>query len=163
MALAQMGTSISGTADRAAQRVAPLKVYVVENHVDTREFLTFMLEELGHTVMVADTMSTALREAPACDCDVLISDIGLPDGDGWELLSRLNLRRPMYAIAMSGFGTTTDRARSKAAGFKHHLVKPMGLEQLEGILDEAAREVDKADRRQVRGARTLRESSSNPT
>ncbi len=162
MALAQMVTSIGRTANRVAPRVAPLKVLVVENHVDTREFLTFMLEELGHTVTVADTMSAALREAPGSDCNVLISDIGLPDGDGWELLSRLDLRRPVYAIAMSGFGTTADRARSKAAGFKHHLVKPMGLEQLESILVEAARELDEADPRQVRRARTLRGSSSNP-
>lgn len=118
---------------------------VVENHVDTREFLTFLLQELGHTVVVAETMSKALREAPAANCDVLISDIGLPDGDGWELLSRLHLERPMYAIAMSGFGMSSDSARSKAAGFRHHLVKPMGLEQLEHILDAAAVEIKRAN------------------
>lgn len=114
-----------------------LRVFVVENHADTREFLTFLLEDMGHTVIVADTMTRALRDAPAANCDVLISDIGLPDGDGWELLSRLNLERPMYAIAMSGFGMSSDRLRSKAAGFRHHLVKPMGLEQLETILGDA--------------------------
>ena len=118
-----------------------LRVFVVENHADTREFLTFMLEELGHRVTVADTMGKALREMPASNYDVLISDIGLPDGDGWELLSKLNLPRPIFAIAMSGFGMASDRARSKAAGFRHHLVKPMGLEQLETILVEAAREL----------------------
>jgi len=123
----------------------PLRVFVVENHADTREFLTFMLQELGHTVVVADTMSRALREMPAANCDVLISDIGLPDGDGWQLLTRLDLQRPIFAIAMSGFGMTSDRLRSKAAGFRHHLVKPMGLEQLETILDEAANEINGAD------------------
>ncbi len=138
MALAQMKSVYQPATTRAS---VALRILVVENHADTREFLKFMLEGLGYTVVVADTMVKALRIAPAADCDVLISDIGLHDGDGWELLSRLNLQRPMYAIAMSGFGTASDRARSRAAGFRHHLVKPMGLEQLEGILREAADEV----------------------
>jgi len=128
-----------------------LRIFVVENHADTREFLTYLLRDLGHTVLVADTMSRALRDVPAANCDVLISDIGLPDGDGWELLARLELPRPIYAIAMSGYGMTSDRIRSKAAGFRHHLVKPMGLEQLEAILGEAAKEIkgahsDRAER-----------------
>lgn len=133
-------TNATDTATAADAR-RPLRVFVVENHADTREFLTFMLEELGHQVTVADTMGKALREVPASNCDVLISDIGLPDGDGWELLSRLNLPHPVYAIAMSGFGMSADRTRSKAAGYRHHLVKPMGLEQLETILIEAADEL----------------------
>ena len=127
-----------------------MRVFVVENHVDTREFLTFMLEELGHTVLVADTMAKALRDVPAANCDVLISDIGLPDGDGWELLARLDLPRPIYAIAMSGFGMSSDRARSKAVGYRHHLVKPMELEQLESILSSAAEELHRSDPAEVR-------------
>ncbi len=103
-------------ANPAPRPASGLRVFVVENHADTREFLTFMLEELGHTVMVADTMSRALRDVPAANCDVLISDIGLPDGDGWQLLARLDLPKPLYAIAMSGFGMTSDRLRSKAVG-----------------------------------------------
>ena len=105
-----------------------------------------MLQELGHTVFVADTMSRALREVPAANCDVLISDIGLPDGDGWQLLARLDLPKPLYAIAMSGYGMTSDRMRSKAAGFRHHLVKPMDLEQIESILCDAAAELDESER-----------------
>ena len=138
-----------GTSSRT-RGVAPLRVFVVENHVDTREFLRFMLEELGHTVLVADTMAKALRDVPAANCDVLISDIGLPDGDGWELLCRLDLPRPIYAIAMSGFGMSSDRVRSKAAGYRHHLVKPMGLEQLESILSSAADELHRSDPAEVR-------------
>ncbi len=114
-----------------------------------------MLQELGHTVLVADTMSRALRDVPTANCDVLISDIGLPDGDGWQLLSRLDLPQPIYAIAMSGFGMTSDRSRSKAAGFRHHLVKPMGLEQLETILQDAAAELKGADDRGETSASAL--------
>jgi two-component system CheB/CheR fusion protein len=120
-------------------------VFVVENHADTRAFLRFLLEELGHKVFTADSMSEALRRLPAADCDVLISDIGLPDGDGWQLLQRLKLRRPIYSIAMSGFGMTSDQVRSKEVGFRHHLVKPMGPEQLEAILKEAADELRGSD------------------
>jgi CheY-like chemotaxis protein len=143
MVMSQKQATAAETLVRDAEENAPrsLRVFVVENHTDTREFLTFMLEELGHTVIVADTMGKALRDAPAAKPDVIISDIGLPDGDGWELLHKLALPRPAYAIAMSGFGMVSDRARSKAAGFRHHLVKPMGLEQLESILREAAQEL----------------------
>lgn len=133
----------NGSSGRAT---APLRILVVENHADTRELLTSLLEGLGYTVVVAGSMGNALRKAPRSHCDVLISDIGLPDGDGWELLGRLNLPRPMYAIAMSGYGMTSDRTRSKAAGYRHHLVKPMGIEQLEAILGEVAVELDKSRR-----------------
>lgn len=136
----------------AVRAVTPLRILVVENHADTRELLTSFLEGLGHTVVVAGSMSNALRQATRSNCDVLISDIGLPDGDGWELLGRLNLPRPMYAIAMSGYGMSSDRSRSKAAGFRHHLVKPMGIEQLEAILGEAAADL-KASRRGKADAR----------
>ncbi len=133
-----MSRNVSST----ARTEASLRVFVVENHPDTREYLTLLLEGLGHTVIVVDSMKKALREAPTANCHVLISDIGLPDGDGWELLSRLYLQPPMYAIAMSGYGMMSDYARSKAVGFRHHLVKPIGIEQLEGILDEAATELE---------------------
>jgi CheY-like chemotaxis protein len=84
----------------------------------------------------------ALDALPEADPEVLVSDIGLPDGDGWELLRRVNLPHGVYAIAMSGYGMASDRERSKAAGFRHHLVKPMDIEQLEPLLAEASRELD---------------------
>jgi two-component system CheB/CheR fusion protein len=146
-------------ANPAARSATGLRVFVVENHADTREFLTFMLQDLGHTVMVADSMSRALREVPAANCDVLISDIGLPDGDGWQLLARLDLPKPIYAIAMSGFGMTSDRLRSKAVGYRHHLVKPMGLEQLENILKDAAAELEEPDPAEPVGSAELRAAS----
>src|SRR4029450_10845937 len=119
---------------------ASLRVFVVENHEDTRALLCVMLESMGHTALSSTTMEEALRQLPDADCDVLISDIGLPDGDGWQLMQRLRLSRPIYAIAMSGFGMSVDRARSRAAGFRHHLVKPYGLEALPRILADPARE-----------------------
>lgn len=139
---------------RSTRAATPLRILVVENHADTRDVLVSLLEGLGHTVVVTESMRNALRAAPEAHCDVLISDIGLPDGDGWELLGQLKLPRPMYAIAMSGYGMTADRTRSKAAGFRHHLVKPTGIEQLEGILNEVAAEIVKSKRGHAKGVRS---------
>ena len=138
-----MLASLNKSSPRAA---TSLRILVVENHADTREILISLLEGLGHTVVVAESMHSALGVAPSAQCDVLISDIGLPDGDGWTLLGQLNLPRPMYAIAMSGYGMASDRTRSKAVGYRHHLVKPMGLEQLEGILQHVTEELGKPAR-----------------
>jgi CheY-like chemotaxis protein len=121
----------------------PLRIFVVENHADSRDTLTMLLTQYGHEVRSAATMAEALAALPDASPDVLISDIGLPDGDGWQLLQRLQLPKDVYAIAMSGYGMNADRERSNAAGYRHHLVKPMEIERLEDLLDEAARE--KAD------------------
>lgn len=121
----------------------PLRVFVVENHADSRLMLTMLLSSMGHQVTSAASMQEALRALPEADPEVLVSDIGLPDGDGWELLKCLHLPHEVYAIAMSGFGMASDRARSLEAGYRHHLVKPMDIEQLESLLAEASREIDK--------------------
>jgi len=125
----------------------PLRIFVVENHEDTRFLLTLLLEQLGHTVFSAATLHNALANIPDAHCDVLISDIGLPDGDGWALMSRLGAARPRYAIAMSGFGQTSDRQHSLNVGYRHHLLKPVEPNQIESLLDEAARELREQERR----------------
>ena len=125
----------------------PMRIFVVENHEDTRFLLCLLLEQLGHTVFSAATMGDALAEIPAAHCDVLISDIGLPDGDGWTLMTTLADGQPRYAIAMSGFGQTSDRQRSLGVGYRHHLLKPVEPNQLENLLDEAAHELRNDERR----------------
>ena len=120
---------------------ATLRIFIVENHDDTRFLLGLLLEQLGHSVQAAATMSDALDAAGSGEFDVLISDIGLPDGNGWELLTSLGDRAPPYAVAMSGFGMASDRQKSLAAGYRHHLLKPVEPDQLEKLLDEAAREI----------------------
>ena len=128
----------------------PLRIFVVENHEDTRFLLCLLLEQLGHTLFSAPSLAAALEAVPAARCDVLISDIGLPDGNGWELMARLGDDRPPYAIAMSGFGMSSDRQRSLGVGYRHHLLKPVEPNQLERLLDEAADETRDDQRR--RGA-----------
>ena len=118
--------------------VSPLRIFVVENHADSLKYLVLYLEMIGHTVLSATTMTEALAKLPGARCEVLISDMGLPDGDGWELLRTVQLPSPIYAIAMSGFGMNADRARSKAAGYRHHLLKPFVPTELDAALEEAA-------------------------
>jgi DNA-binding response OmpR family regulator len=114
-----------------------LRVFLVENHEDTLRYMQLFLEHLSYEVCIATDMATALREIPRADCDVLISDIGLPDGDGWQLMEKLGDHRPQFAIAMSGYGTGNDRLRSLAAGYDHHLVKPFTPDALLVLLREA--------------------------
>jgi CheY-like chemotaxis protein len=117
---------------------------VVENHNDTLAFYRLFLREGGHSVTEARTMHDALARLPEAPYDVLISDLGLPDGSGWELLDQLRERHqplPPFAIAVSGYGTSSDAAKSRAAGYRYHLVKPFEVEALDALLKEAQREL----------------------
>ena len=114
-----------------------LSVFLVENHEDTVRYMKLYLEQLGYQVSVAADMATALREILNSHCDVLISDIGLPDGDGWQLMEKLGNHRPRFAIAMSGYGTSNDQRKSHAAGYDHHLVKPFIPDALQALLSGA--------------------------
>jgi two-component system CheB/CheR fusion protein len=119
----------------------PLRIFVVENHPDTLKYLCLYLTQMGHVVFSARSKSESAASLPGSRCDVLISDIGLPDGNGWELLLQALPPKPFYAIAMSGFGMHADRERSLAAGYRHHLLKPFPPEDLDVLLQEAAQEL----------------------
>lgn len=112
------------------------RILLVEDHADTRHYLQLYLQMKGYVVDLAATVEEAReafeRERP----DVLLSDIGLPDGSGWDLLRELQARRPIYAIAMSGFGGGADRITSEAAGFHHHIRKPFDPLELDRALEQ---------------------------
>jgi len=141
-------SGLSGAFPSQPGTARPLRIFIVENHEDTRFLLALLLEQLGHTVFSAATLHEALERIADARCDILISDIGLPDGDGWTLMTSLGDARPRYAIAMSGFGQASDRQRSLGVGYRHHLLKPVEPNQLENLLDEAARELREQERRQ---------------
>ncbi len=69
---------------------------------------------------------------------MLISDLGLPDGSGIDLMQTLNSARPLFGIALTGFGMEDDIRKSHDAGFKHHLVKPIDLNKLDSLIQEGA-------------------------
>ena len=116
----------------------PLRIFVAENHPDTLLALRLYLEDMGHTVVSAGSVREALEKLPTSAVQVLISDIGLPDGTGWDLLERAHLSADVFPLAMSGFGMNADSERSRQAGFRHHLLKPFKTEELDKILEEAA-------------------------
>jgi DNA-binding response OmpR family regulator len=118
--------------------MALLRVFLVENHEDTVRYMQLFLEQQNYIVSVATDMATALREIPNSHCDVLISDIGLPDGDGWLLMEKLGEHRPPFSIAMSGYGTGNDQQKSRAVGYDRHLVKPFTPDALLALLRQAS-------------------------
>jgi CheY-like chemotaxis protein len=122
--------------------MSSLSVFLVENHEDTVRYMQLYLQQLGYEVAVAADMTNALQEIPKLQCDVLISDIGLPDGDGWQLMELLGHNRPRFAIAMSGYGTGNDQRRSRDVGYDHHLVKPFTPDALLALLRQAEKMKD---------------------
>jgi signal transduction histidine kinase/ActR/RegA family two-component response regulator len=115
-----------------------LDILLVEDHEDTAQTLRESLVAWGHRVRVADAVGPALREAAADPCEVLISDIGLPDGSGVDLIRQIQPPPTVGAIAMSGFGMEEDLTRSRDAGFTRHLTKPVDLALLEQAIADLA-------------------------
>jgi len=121
-----------------ADGVTPsLRVFVVEDHAETARGLAMYLRSIGHEVHVALDVRSARQLSTEIDYDILLCDIGLPDGNGWDLLEELTARRPIKAIAMSGYNTDSDRARSKVAGFAEHLPKPLTPDELDEAFTRA--------------------------
>ena len=118
----------------------PLRLLVVEDHGDLARTLQAFFQLLGHQASFVKNAAGAVESCRGHTFDVLLSDISLPDGTGWELLQRLEAdgNRPAVAIAMSGWSAAKDLARSKEVGFRMHLVKPFEPENLEKSLLEAA-------------------------
>jgi PAS domain S-box-containing protein len=110
--------------------VTNVRLLIAEDHVDTARILGRLLRKRGYTVRVAGTVREAIQ-ALADPVDILISDVGLPDGTGYELMRRAREIRPIPGIAMSGFGMEEDVARSREAGFAEHLVKPVDAVQID--------------------------------
>jgi signal transduction histidine kinase len=124
---AQAATGEKPAVPRAVPDGSGLRLLVVEDHRDTLETLQQLLKRRGYAVRTAASVEQALAVAEDYEFDMLVSDIGLPDGRGTELLERLEKlsRHPFLAIAMSGFGTDEDLRSSHEAGFAQHLTKPV--------------------------------------
>jgi CheY-like chemotaxis protein len=113
-----------------------VRLLLVEDHEDTNLSLTRMLRRRGYEVHPAFDVRSALDLAAANEFDVLVSDIGLPDGSGTDLFRMLRTQRQIFGIALSGYGMEEDICRSRDVGFSHHLVKPVDLNKLDFLLQE---------------------------
>jgi PAS domain S-box-containing protein len=121
-----------------------LRILLVEDHADTAAHLMRLLRNRGYEVVAADSVASAMAMMKTAAADVLLSDIGLPDGQGLELmppfLKEANGRR-VAGIALSGYGMPEDVRRSRAAGFTHHVTKPVDISQLEKTLTAIAQDL----------------------
>jgi PAS domain S-box-containing protein len=115
-----------------------LRVLIVDDHADTRRILSRLLIKCGHKVDTVESARDALKILNTQRFDALISDIGLPDTSGYELVREAKRRQPLNGIALSGFGTEDDIRRSMEAGFDYHLTKPVNFQDLRSLLEKIA-------------------------
>jgi CheY-like chemotaxis protein/two-component sensor histidine kinase len=118
-------------------RGLPVHVLLVEDHEPTRTVLTHLLARRHYEVKTAASLAEARILSQIHEFDVLISDIGLPDGTGFELMSELHLQnKDLQGIALTGYGTEQDISKGRAAGFGVHLTKPIRAQSLDNALAE---------------------------
>ncbi len=110
--------------------VPPLRVLLVEDHEDTSKSISRLLSSKGFLVTTASDVAIALKLVAQQPFDVVVSDVGLPDKTGYDLMEQIRDAYKIPGIAMTGFGMEEDIIRCKAAGFKEHLVKPVRISQL---------------------------------
>lgn len=113
-------------------------VLLVEDHADSAFFIKLMLDGMGYRVRLANSVAEALEAFRGEPIDYVVSDLGLPDGSGIDLMERISAERRVPAIALSGYGMESDVQRSLAAGFARHLTKPVEVDQLAEALRSLA-------------------------
>lgn len=112
-----------------------MRVLVVEDHEDTRQVLVRLLEHWGFNVSSADSLEHGLDKLRDELFDAIVSDISLPDGTGYALVSEAKRRdRDVLAIALSGYNSANDVRIGKMSGFDYHLSKPFDCQLLRSIL-----------------------------
>jgi nitrogen-specific signal transduction histidine kinase/CheY-like chemotaxis protein len=112
-----------------------IQILFVEDHEDTARVLGRVLKNAGFDVSHAGNLAQARELARTRRFDLVISDVGLPDGSGLDLMRGLRETQGLTGIALSGFGTDEDVAASKAAGFAEHLIKPVDWDRLRGAIE----------------------------
>jgi CheY-like chemotaxis protein len=110
-----------------------LRILLVEDHADTLESVTLLLRKFGHEVLTAANCAQARAHAaaqPAPSIEAVVGDLGLPDGDGLDLLVELKRQYNCPTIALTAYGMDADLKRCAAAGVDRHLLKPVGVVEL---------------------------------
>lgn len=135
--LANDGATVNGQGKPPEGRGAALRILLVEDDRHTLELTARLLRRRGHRVTPAADVATAWEAAEAEEFDLVVSDLGLPDGSGLDLMPRLRERHGLPGIAVTAFGLDRDRQRTREAGFAVHLTKPIDFP----LLEEAIRRV----------------------
>jgi signal transduction histidine kinase/ActR/RegA family two-component response regulator len=135
-ALGQLARQMSDEAGTPS--VGSLDILLVEDHADTAQAMAALLEALGHRVTVAGTLAEARAAASrALRIDLVVSDLGLPDGNGQDLMRELARKHGLRGIALSGYGMEEDIRKSREAGFERHLTKPIDAEVFKAAIRQA--------------------------
>ena len=128
------------TSAASAFPTPPLRVLLVDDHEDTNRSLLLLLRRRGYEVKTATSIASAIAVAGEQDFDVLVSDMGLPDGSGLDLLGQMPTAPSLGGIVVSGYGMEEDIERSKAAGYREHLSKPVSVDKLDTLIRRLAAE-----------------------
>ena len=131
-------TSFLASSPSVSSNGQVLRILLVENHDDTRMAIERLLRNLKHEVRSAGSAQEALELATQHEFDLVLSDLGLPDENGLELMSKLRDRFGLRGIAVTGYGMKEDIERSREAGFVHHLIKPIDPNQLGELVRKVA-------------------------
>jgi PAS domain S-box-containing protein len=118
---------------------ADRRILFVEDDIMTARIMAKLLRQNGYNVTTANSLAGAL-EVPFEEYDLVVSDIGLPDGSGLELMRTIRLRHDVPGIALTGFGMEEDIRKSREAGFVAHLTKPLDFAKLDGMLRKISAE-----------------------
>jgi signal transduction histidine kinase len=124
------------TAARPIEDGKGATILLVEDHADTLRVMSRLLGIAGYNVLTATAMAEALQVAAQNEIHLVVSDLGLPDGSGIDLMRSLKERSPVKGIALSGFGMDEDIRKSEEAGFLRHLTKPVNFQVLEDVIRE---------------------------
>ena len=119
------GLPASGHAVTPESAVTTATILLVDDHVDTLNIMSRLLARRGYRVLTAGSCAAAIETAQANPFDLIISDLGLPDGSGLTLLASLRQIHDVPAVALSGYGMEEDVTKSRAVGFNDHLTKPI--------------------------------------
>lgn len=132
--------AVGSTPDSTVGQPPCLRLLLVEDHAATLEALRTLLTKAGHSVTAASTVADALRSAETGEFDLVISDLGLPDGTGAQLMEKLRDAHQLKGVALSGYGMEEDIARCRQSGFVAHLVKPVRFADLQKVLQNITKE-----------------------
>lgn len=136
----------TSVADANATRTPEVRILFVEDHSDSRRVIANLLSHSGYNVSVADCAGTALQMLSAEKFDVILSDIGLPDGSGYALIMLAKQCQPsIMAVALTGFSAEEDIRFSREIGFDFHLTKPVDFHELRTILNQARAQTRKSE------------------
>ena len=115
-----------------------LRILVVEDHIDTLQALSRLLNYFGYEISTADNARSALDMINAKEFDVVLCDIALPDGNGYDVIVEAKRKGAVKAVALSGLSGRDDIERGRKAGFDFHLAKPVDFHELRSVLSQIA-------------------------